>query len=80
LEHPRVPEPLTAGKGLDHAAKQLRLRLREVQVPLPRPRFSLVWHPRHFVQIPTTRGRRRAAIGSGYFWHSATRYALRPVS
>jgi DNA-binding transcriptional LysR family regulator len=41
-----VPIPL-----VDDAAKQLRLRVREAPLPLPRLRFSLVWHPR-FQQEP----------------------------
>ena len=36
-----VPVPL-----VDDAAKQLGLRVREAPLPLPRLRFSLVWHPR----------------------------------
>ena len=36
-----VPIPL-----VDDAAKQLGLRIREAPLPLPRLRFSLVWHPR----------------------------------
>lgn len=36
-----VPIPL-----VDDAARQLGLRIREAPLPLPRLRFSLVWHPR----------------------------------
>jgi DNA-binding transcriptional LysR family regulator len=36
-----VPMPL-----VDDAAKQLGLLVREAPLPLPRVRFSLVWHPR----------------------------------
>ena len=36
-----VPIPL-----VDDAAKQLGLRVREAPLPLPRLRFSLIWHPR----------------------------------